>query len=86
MPDKIRATVVSLKGHCNNGHAVGQSWDIESLTPAGICISAFTCIIPAMRVLRFGGEFPWAKDKGTAQVACPDAENPVVFELRRIKS
>ena len=30
-----------------------------------------------------GGAFPWEKDKDKATVACPDPENPVVFELRR---
>lgn len=86
MPYKVRATVVSQKGHCGNGHAVGQSYEMDSLTPPGVCINAFSCLIPTFRVLRFGGEFPWEKDKDTARVACPDAENPVVFELRRIKS
>ncbi|MBI2918291.1 MAG: TIGR04076 family protein [Chloroflexi bacterium] len=86
MPYKVRATVVSVGGHCGNGHQVSQSYDLEGLTPAGICINAFSTIIPTFRVLRFGGEFPWEEDKGTARVACPDAKNPVVFELRRIEA
>ncbi len=86
MPYKVRATVVSVGGHCTNGHKVGQSWDMEALTPAGICIAAFSTLVTPMRVLRFGGEFPWEEDKGATQVVCPDAKNPVVFELRRIKA
>ncbi len=35
--------------------------------------------------MRYGSEFPWAKDKNIIVNACPDAENPVVFEIRRIK-
>jgi uncharacterized repeat protein (TIGR04076 family) len=33
----------------------------------------------------FGGRLPWSEDPDTAIVACPDAENPLVFELRRIR-
>jgi uncharacterized repeat protein (TIGR04076 family) len=32
----------------------------------------------------FGGRLPWSEDPDAVTVACPDAENPVVFELRRI--
>jgi uncharacterized repeat protein (TIGR04076 family) len=36
--------------------------------------------------MRYGAEFPWLeKDKDVATHACPDATNPVVFEIRRLK-
>jgi uncharacterized repeat protein (TIGR04076 family) len=46
---------------------------------------AFGALLPIQRVLRYGGEFPWEKDKDVTLVACPDVENPVVFKLRRLK-
>ncbi|GAI52019.1 unnamed protein product, partial [marine sediment metagenome] len=54
-------------------------------TPEGICLSAFQSLLPDLRVLIYGGSLPWMKDPDTAIVACPDPENPVVFELRRAK-
>jgi hypothetical protein len=34
--------------------------------------------------LMFGGTHFWEKDKDAISVCCPDAENLVVFEIRRI--
>jgi uncharacterized repeat protein (TIGR04076 family) len=35
--------------------------------------------------MRYGAVFPWLKDQDVATHACPDAYNPVVFEVRRIR-
>lgn len=77
--------VISQKGTCAHEHKVGDKWVIRGETPEGICLSAFQSLLPDLRVLMFGGSLPWMKDPDTARVACPDAENPVVFELRRVK-
>ena len=77
--------VVSQKGNCVQGHKVGDEWVIDGKTPEGICISAFDSIHPSLRVLRYGGSFPWEADPDVTTVACPDATNPVVFELRRLR-
>jgi uncharacterized repeat protein (TIGR04076 family) len=77
--------VISQEGTCGAEHKVGDEWVIGSKTPEGICLSAFNALFPAARVLRFGGAFPWANDPDLATAACPDAANPVVFELRRIR-
>ncbi|MEE8472794.1 MAG: TIGR04076 family protein [Dehalococcoidia bacterium] len=82
----VLAKVVSQTGHCGAGHEVGQEFVIGHLTPAGVCCSAFGAVMPSARVLRFGGTFPWAKDPDTTTVSCPDAANPVVFDLKRIRS
>ena len=81
---KIRVRVVSQKGTCGNGHKVGDEWVVESKTLDGICISAFNSIYPSLRVLRYGGSFPWDADPDITTVACQDAINSVVFELRRL--
>ena len=80
----IEVKVISQKGACSAGHRVGDSWVIGSKSPEGMCLGAFTAVYPESRVLRFGGELPWAKEKGTAEVACPDADNPVVLKLTRL--
>jgi uncharacterized repeat protein (TIGR04076 family) len=35
-------------------------------------------------VLEFGGSFPFEKNPDVAYAACPDGDNPVVFEIRRV--
>ncbi len=81
----IAIKVVSQKGTCAHEHKVGDEWVISGKTPEGICLSAFNALLSNARVLMFGGSFPWASDPDVSTVACPDAENPVVFELRRLR-
>lgn len=81
----VLVTVVTQTGHCALGHKVGDQWTIHDKTPEGICYSAFNSIHPNAQILMFGGAFPWAKDLDVTHVACPDAQNPVVFELKRIR-
>lgn len=87
MPEmhSVVVKVVSQKGRCSVGHKVGDEWVISGRTPEGICLSAFNALFPATRVLMFGGSFPWSSDPDTATAACPDAANPVVFELKRVR-
>ena len=82
---EVAVKVVSQKGTCGAEHKVGDEWVIGTKTPAGICLGAFGALYPNTRVLRFGGSFPWVTDPDVTTIACPDAENPVVFELRRLK-
>ncbi len=82
---EVRVRVISQNGTCAAGHKVGDEWVISGKTPAGICISAFHALLPNARTLRFGGSFPWESDPDVSTIACPDASNPVVFELRRVK-
>ncbi len=80
----VKVKVVSQEGTCAIGHKVGDEFTISRTTPQGVCLSAFNALFPAARTLMFGGTFPWSKDPDVATAACPDAANPVVFELRRV--
>ena len=82
---KISIEVVSQKGECVLEHKVGDQWVVERKTPEGMCLSAFNALFPSLRVLMFGGAFPWEDNPDVTTVACPDAVNPVVFELRRLR-
>ncbi len=82
---EVLVRVVSQKGTCVQEHKVGDEWVIGRKTPEGICLSAFDALFPNARVLMFGGAFPWETDPHVTTVACPDAKNPVVFELRRLR-
>ena len=82
MSDVI-AKVISQRGTCVAGHKAGDEFVIGEQPPANLCSWAFYSLFPFVQVLRFGGSFPWEQDRDKATVACPDAANPVVFELRR---
>ena len=82
---EVRVRVISKTGTCRLDHEVGDKWIISQQTPEGICLSAFHTMFPYLRVLMFGGSHPWETDPEVATIACPDAKNPVVFELRRLR-
>ena len=81
----VAVKVISQKGNCGAEHKVGDEWIIRRKTPEGICLSALMAIYPSLRVLRFGGVMPWQTEPDVTQVICPDIENPVIFELRRLR-
>lgn len=83
--DEVIARVISQKGTCSAGHKVGDEFLISELTPTGMCAWAYYALYPFSTVLRFGGSLPWETNSDKSVVACPDAENPVIFELRRNK-
>lgn len=85
--NKVIVTVVSQKGACSAGHKVGDQVVYEGLYLRGyLCPSAFAGLYRYMYAMRFGVKFPFGDmEKGTIRIACPDADNPVVFELRTEK-
>ena len=80
----VLVKVISQKGTCDAEHKVGDEWVITDKVPAGICFDALDSISAPVKVLMFGGSFDWEADPDVAIVACPDAHNPLVFELRRL--
>ncbi len=79
----VIARVISQKGTCAAGHRVGDEFFMGQKTPPELCSWAFYTLFPFAQVLQFGGSFPWEDDPNRTTVACPDPENPVVFELSR---
>jgi uncharacterized repeat protein (TIGR04076 family) len=82
---QVSVKVISQKGHCEAGHKVGDEWLVGDKMPQGMCTFAFASLFPLMTPLMFGGAYPWEKDPDKTTAACPDPENPVVFEIRRVK-
>jgi len=83
----VRVKVIKVeKKPCAFGHKVGDTWVFKGgKTVAGLCSAAYDVLFPYWRVLRFGGELPWEKNKDKAIICCPDPESGVVFELTRIR-
>jgi uncharacterized repeat protein (TIGR04076 family) len=82
---EVKARVLSVKGQCDLGHKVG---DVVRFTQTGvdgkICIHALYSMLPKVFAMMFNAEFPWAQNPDVLTHPCPDAANPVVFELTRI--
>lgn len=82
----IEVKVASVKGICGI-HKVGDTARITEQGVEGkICIHALYSLLPAAFAMLYEARFPWLTvnpDKKTH--ACPDAANPVVFEITRIR-
>ena len=81
----VTAKVISQKGHCGLGHKVGDTVKFtESGVEGKMCIHALYSILPKVFAMMFDAQFPWLEDKDVSTHACPDAYNPVIFEVKRI--
>ncbi len=82
----VEAKVLTQKGSCALGHKVG---DVVKFTEYGvegqICIHALYSMLPAVFAMLFDAKFPWLDNPDVKTHACPDAHNPVVFEISRIR-
>jgi uncharacterized repeat protein (TIGR04076 family) len=82
----VEVTVKSQKGKCAFGHRVGDKIVFDGKSVKGnICYSALMVVLPKVYAMRYDANFPWAENKDVIVNVCPDGENPVVFEIRRIK-
>jgi len=80
----IVVEVIQQEGTCTAGHRVGDQVTFDGLHVRGrLCIHALYSMLPKVFALRYGAQFPWLRDKDVATHACPDAFNPVVFQIRR---
>jgi uncharacterized repeat protein (TIGR04076 family) len=82
----VIARVIKQDGHCSFGHQVGDEVVFDGETIQGkVCLSALYSFLPKVFAMRYGAEFPWLEDRDVSTHACPDAWNPVVFEIRRVR-
>jgi len=78
--------VIQQEGTCTAGHRVGDQVVFDGLHVRGkLCIHALYSMLPKVFALRYGAGFPWLQDKNVSTHACPDAFNPVVFEVQRLR-
>ncbi len=83
---KVIITIKSIDGKCPQEFKAGDTWTIcDGKTPANFCSSAFHTIYPTLFMLQTGGSLVWAEDKDLSLIACPDATNRAVYELKRVK-
>ncbi|MHA1769909.1 MAG: TIGR04076 family protein [Candidatus Thorarchaeota archaeon] len=83
-PRKVVARVINQKGYCAIGHKVGDVIEFDHFGVKGdICINALFTMLPVVYAMMHNSYFPWAEDQCKELHACPDPNNPVVFELDR---
>ncbi len=83
---RIIARVIKQEGQCIAGHEVGDKVVFDGMRVQGeVCIHALYSFLPKVFAMRYGADFPWLDDPDVATHACPDAWNPVVFEIRRVR-
>jgi uncharacterized repeat protein (TIGR04076 family) len=82
----IQLKVIRQQGHCELQHKVG---DVITCTESGvegrICFHALYSFVPKVFAMMYDANFSWLEDPDVTTHACPDADNPVVFEVRRMK-
>jgi uncharacterized repeat protein (TIGR04076 family) len=89
MNKKVKAVnvkVLNVAKVCALGYKPGDTVTITEHGVEGrICIHALCGMMPAAFAMLFDVEFPWLADKDVKTHACPDAANPVVFELHKVR-
>ena len=98
---KIRliARVTGVKGFCRAGHKVGDEFDVslyedglwstedrKSTQAPNMCCHLYYALFPYIAVLQYNGVLPWLEDKDVFHMNCPDPENCVSVEIRRIRA
>lgn len=81
---KVIGTIIGVKGNCNAGHRLGDTFEISCHNPSGLCGFFYHDIFPTLATFQFGGNMPWWEGD-VIEVQCPDAENLVTMKLERSK-
>ena len=82
--NKIVATVIGLKGECNAGHKVGDTFEISCWDCGGLCGWFYHDIFPNLTAFQFDGKLPWWEED-TIELECPDRFNLLTLRLKRTK-
>jgi len=87
MAKTITLKVISQEGTCAAGHKVGDTIVVtENEVKGKICIHALYAVLPKVFAMMFDAQFPWLEDPDVSTSACPDAYNPLVFQISRKKA
>ena len=86
---KVIGTIISLKRNavCDQGHKVGDQFDLSDSKSAGLCTWLYSSIFPHLRMLHAGGTplgSNGEKLEKSILMRCPDMNTDVTIELRRV--
>jgi uncharacterized repeat protein (TIGR04076 family) len=81
---RVTVTCTDVKGDCAAGQQVGDSATFDGMNFQGrLCIHSLASMMSKLFAMQQGITFGWLTDPDVATHACPDAANPVVYEIRR---
>ena len=84
----IKLKVIKQEGTCSAGHEIGDeilvSFERNEII-GKVCLHALYSILPKVFAMAYGAEFPWLENPDISTHACPDAWNPLTYEVRRIR-
>ncbi|MCK4971723.1 MAG: TIGR04076 family protein [Candidatus Heimdallarchaeota archaeon] len=86
MSHDIVLKVIKQEGQCAAGHNVGDEITIsfeKNEIKGKMCLHALYSVLPKVLAMAYGAEFPWLEDADVSTHACPDAWNPLVYEVIR---
>jgi uncharacterized repeat protein (TIGR04076 family) len=81
---KIVATITSVKGKCDAGHSLGESFELSCHNPSNLCGFFYHDIFPNLCTFQFGGSLPWWEGN-SIELQCPDSYNLVTLRLEKSK-
>ena len=84
---KVIGTIKSIKGHCNQGHKVGETFELTRRGDTCLCGWLHYTVFPNVWMLQTGGN-PWNDTEKLERgllMRCPDIDNEVTIELKRTR-
>ena len=83
---KFKITVERVEGLCVFGHKPGDVFYMDGdSTPEGICLPAFSGLLPYLNAMICDAEFWWEPVRGKIRLGCPDPDNHVTFCIEIVK-
>jgi uncharacterized repeat protein (TIGR04076 family) len=83
--NKVVAKVIETKGECSIGMQVGDEFELGIHQCGDFCGYFYHNIFHWVNLLQFDGSFPLFPDKDVMVWECPNPNNRVKVELRRMK-
>ncbi len=73
--------VVKVEGQCPQGHKPGNVYSLNTQDTEVLCPASFNSLYPFIQMLYNNVKIPWAKEKGSALIHCPDHEG-IIYKVR----
>jgi len=83
--NKLIAKVIEMQGDCSIGMQVGDEFEVGIHKCGEFCGYFYHNIFNMINTLQFGGTFPAGDDPDVQVWECPNTNNRVKVELRRVK-
>lgn len=83
--NKVVAKVIGSKGKCTIGLKEGDEFELSIHRCGDFCGYFYHNIFHWIVMLQFGGVFPLSEDKDVIVCECPNPQNRMKVELRRVK-